>query len=184
MSVTIDIDHFQNWSEIFLEIKRQRNLKVFTAIQSGNTNCNVHRQERKPRSLSMTEPRRTQYDKLRGQASERIHNHNGSTVQRKACLACTPCPTTENSTLQRKTIDNKHSTLEVQPRKRINSTPRPSPTIDNDKLMEDCRLTDAARKLSKEQMALLYEDIIKPLDVYFIFRERGKQSESGDPSVQ
>jgi len=166
MSVTIDIEHFQNWSEILLEIKRQRNLKVFTAIQSGNTSCNVYRQERKPRSLSMTEPRRTQCDKLRGQASERIHNHNGSTVQRKACLASTPCPATENSTLQRKMIDNKHSTLEVQPRKRINSTPRPSPTID------------------KEQMALLYEDILKPLDVYFIFRERGKQSESGDPSFQ
>jgi len=156
MSVTIDIEDFQSWSEILLEIKRQRSLKVFTAIQSGNTN--VQPQERKPRSLSMTEPRRTQCYKLRRQAS----------------------PATESSMLQRKAIDNKHSTLEVQPRKRMNSTPRPSPTIDADKMMEGFRLTDAARSLSKEQIVLLYEDILKPLDVYFIFREREKQSESED----
>jgi len=90
------------------------------------------------------------------------------------------CPATESSKLQRKTIDSKHSTLEGEPRKRMNSTPQPSPTIDADKMMEDLRLTGAARNLSKEQMALLYEDILKPLDIYFIFREREKQSESED----
>lgn len=156
MSVTIDIEDFQSWSEIFLEIKRHGNLKVFAAIESGNTN--VHLQERKPRSLSITEPRRTQCDKMRRQV----------------------CAATESSKLQRKTIDSKHNTLEVEPRKRMNSTPQPSPTIDADKMMEDLRLTGAARNLSKERMALLYEDILKPLDIYFIFREREKQSESED----
>ena len=54
MSVTINIEDFQSWSEIFGEIRRQTNLKTFEAIEPGTTN--VYRKERKTRSSSVTEP--------------------------------------------------------------------------------------------------------------------------------
>ena len=41
-----------------------------------------------------------------------------------------------------------------------------------DKLQRDSRFTEAAKKLSKEEMSLLYEDIVKPLDVYSILTEK------------
>ena len=41
-------------------------------------------------------------------------------------------------------------------------------------LQRDPRFTDAAKKLSKKEMALLYEDIVKPLDVYSILIEKRK----------
>ena len=54
----------------------------------------------------------------------------------------------------------------VQPLSRRTSTPRiPITPIDIKKAERDYRLTDAARNLTKEQMASLYEDILKPLDV-------------------
>ena len=41
-------------------------------------------------------------------------------------------------------------------------------------LRRDPRFTDASKKLSKKEMALLYEDIVKPLDVYSILIEKRK----------
>ena len=70
----------------------------------------------------------------------------------------------------------------LQPRERINSMS--SAKIDTDKLLRDPRLTDAARKLSKEEMALLYEDILKPLDVYSILRYRRAQMETSEEILQ
>ena len=51
-------------------------------------------------------------------------------------------------------------------RQRILSAP--SPMVEAGKMKVDNRLTAAAQKLSKEEMALLEEDILKPLDVYSI----------------
>ena len=44
-----------------------------------------------------------------------------------------------------------------------------------DNLQRDSRFTEAAKKLSKEEMALLYEDIVKPLDVYSILTEKRRE---------
>ena len=54
-------------------------------------------------------------------------------------------------------------------RQRILSAP--SPMVEAGKMKVDNRLTAAAQKLSKEEMALLEEDILKPLDVYSIVRK-------------
>ena len=45
-------------------------------------------------------------------------------------------------------------------------------TIDRDAILSDKRFTDAAQKLSNEELAALYEDIVKPLDVCSILHER------------
>ena len=45
MSVSIDIDNFQNWSEIFQEIKRQENLRIFAAIEPPKANDNQGRKK-------------------------------------------------------------------------------------------------------------------------------------------
>ena len=62
-----------------------------------------------------------------------------------------------------------------QPRLRIKSAP--CPVIDREKLKDEPRLTEAAKKLSNEELALLYEDILKPLDFYAILFERMKERE-------
>ena len=49
-------------------------------------------------------------------------------------------------------------------------------TFDATKVRADPRLTDAAAKLSHEELALLYEDVLKPLDFYSMLHERRKQS--------
>lgn len=56
----------------------------------------------------------------------------------------------------------------------IQRTP-PFPVIDRAKLQADSRLTEAANKLSDEELALLYEDVLKPLDFYGMLHERRKR---------
>lgn len=59
------------------------------------------------------------------------------------------------------------------PRIRIQSAPCPS--IDRTMILKDePRLTEAAKDLSNEELALLYEDILKPLDFYSILLTRLK----------
>ena len=57
---------------------------------------------------------------------------------------------------------------EVQPRKRSSSTLCGTISEINpdnpDSILHDSRFTDAVRKLSKEEMASLYQDIVKPVD--------------------
>ena len=48
-------------------------------------------------------------------------------------------------------------------------------TNNSENLQRDPRFTDAAKNLSKKEMALLYEDIVKPLDVYSILIEKRKE---------
>ena len=61
------------------------------------------------------------------------------------------------------------------PQRHVRSNSTPCSVIDTEELQRDSRLTDAALKLNDEQMMLLYEDILKPLDVYSILREQKKQ---------
>ena len=64
-------------------------------------------------------------------------------------------------------------------RARLTSTP--SATISKincnipDNLQRDTRFTEAAKTLSKEEMASLYEDVVKPLDVYHILTEKRRE---------
>lgn len=54
MTVSIDIDNFQNWSEIFREIQRQENLRVFAAIEPPSFEEN---EERKKKVVDVLEKR-------------------------------------------------------------------------------------------------------------------------------
>ena len=138
MSVTINLEDFQSWSEIFTEIKRRRNLKAFSVIEPDI--ANKQHKERKPRTFSAIEARKIEDDASEteaiGRGPSQIHSR-------------------------------------LRPRK--NSTPCPATDLDTDILQHDSRLTDAAQKLSKEEMALLYEDILKPLDIFSILRKQRAQ---------
>lgn len=78
--------------------------------------------------------------------------------------------------LSRRASEPVRHTLDVsQSRFRIHSAP-PYLPVDRDTLLTDTRFTDAARNLSDEELAELYEDILKPLDFYAMLHERRKQS--------
>ena len=77
--------------------------------------------------------------------------------------------------LGRRASDSTGQTLKVgQPRERIQSAP-PCPLFDRVKIQNNSRLTEAANQLSDEELALLYEDILKPLDFYAMLHERRKK---------
>ena len=138
MSVIINMEDFQDWSEIFMEIERQRNLRVFTAIEPGTSQ--IRRGEKKPRSPSAKEREPTELYKQMGESEGKVNSNQLTIPQRHVRSNSTPCS-----------------------------------VIDTKELHRDSRLTDAALKLNDEQMMLLYEDILKPLDVYSILREQRKQ---------
>ena len=75
----------------------------------------------------------------------------------------------------RRASDSTGQTLKVgQPRERIWSAP-PCPLFDRVKIQNDSRLTEAAKQLSDEELALLHEDILKPLDFYAMLHEKRKK---------
>ena len=165
MSVTIDIEYFHSWSEIFVEIERQKNLKYFAAIEPGKTSA------RRPSSHPGS-GRGSKQDEVLG---------NGSETKLRTRLASTPCPSINDNMVN--TIQSqprKHKQSEVQSRARINSTPSPEVDAEHDKLHHDSRLTDAARKLSRTEMDLLYEDILKPLDMFSVLNEIRNQVKEKD----
>ena len=83
-------------------------------------------------------------------------------------------PAKRNS-MGRRSSDSTGQTLKVgQPRERIRSAP-PCPLFDRVKIQNDSRLTEAAKQLSDEELMLLYEDILKPLDFYAMLHERQKK---------
>ena len=152
MSVSIDIEYFKSWSEIFREIERQNNLKLFTAIEPGSTN------ERKP---SLRQGRR------RSSTPSVTGDNCSHAVEPRGLLARGPGK----------------EPMEIQSRSRSYSTPTPMIDIDPNDIHRDSRLTDAAQKLSGEEMALLYEDILKPLDVFSILCKKRKQMKERDQTV-
>ena len=64
-------------------------------------------------------------------------------------------------------------------RARLTSTPCATISKINsnipDNLQRDARFTEAAKTLSKEEMTSLYEDIVKPLDAYYILTEKRRE---------
>lgn len=171
MSIKINIEDFHSWSEIFLEIERQTNLKKFAIRDPGSTS--VDRQERKLRSMSLSEPVRKEIKEV----NEKRYGHRKSNEPRPTFPQMDSQRTykEEGKRSGQEAIRRKRALSEVQPRARLNSTT--CPTMDTDTWQ---RLTDAARKLREEQMALSYEDSIKPLDIYFILRQRRAQMQEDD----
>ena len=95
-------------------------------------------------------------------------------LRKTQSVAVTQSKPSKQSRLERRGSEPTSSTLSVpQPRVRIRSAP--SPVIDREKLEREPRLTEGAKKLSNEELALLYEDILKPLDFYAILHERRKE---------
>ena len=81
----------------------------------------------------------------------------------------------KRNNLSRRVSDPTNDKLRVtQPRSRIRSAP--CPVIDREKLKDEPRLTEAGKKLSDEELSLLYEDILKPLDFYSILHERRRKA--------
>ena len=76
--MTIDMEYFQSWSEIFMEIERQKNLRFFTAIEPSTSS------ERNPSSKQGS--RQTRKPKPGG-----VGFHSGI-VQLRARLSSTPLP--------------------------------------------------------------------------------------------
>ena len=55
---------------------------------------------------------------------------------------------------------------------------------ETEKAVIETRLTQATQKLTSQEMALLYEDIFKPLDVFSILSARKRRREENtSPSV-
>ena len=177
--MTINIEDFQSWPEIFTEINRQANLKTFSAIEPDTTN--VFHQETKPRSSSVTEAEPIKRHEQGRRASEHgTIGNRGSLAQLHVRPTRVPCFSIDAGSLQGESYSPKRSG--VQPRSRHNSMP--TFATDTYEFEQDTRLTDAARKLSKEEMELLYKDILKPLDFYFILRERRRESKGNEELFQ
>ena len=137
MSITIQLEDFQSWSEVFQEIERQSNMRLFEIIKP---NPSAIRYREKRGSISGVNEGRRRF-------SERENRgHIPREEQSRVRLRSSPC-----TTISEMNTDNPEN------------------------LQQDPRFTDAARMLSKEEMALLYQDIVKPVDVYSILIEKRKE---------
>ena len=140
MSVTIHLEDFKSWSEIFEEIEKQRKMKLFKIIQPNPSAIHDREKGRKSFLRSVQEGRRISF----GGANKSSHKPAG--IQLIARSTSSPCCAISDG-------------------------------INPYNLYNDSRFTEAAKKLSKEKMALLYEDIVKPVDVYSILIEKRKETE-------
>lgn len=145
MSMVIDIDNFPNFSSILNEIERR----------------NSENKENRPRASTTME----------------LSTAEIYTQERKprSCTVVQRESTERKPNLARRASDptGTRLTVAVPPRIRIQSAPCPS--IDRTMILKDePRLTEAAKDLSNEELALLYEDILKPLDFYSILLIRLK----------
>ena len=98
-------------------------------------------------------------------------------------------PLTRTMSTSRPEALNKHQNAKRQAsdpsnsrRNRLSSTP--CSTIDHWKPKFDGRLTAAAKKLSEEELRLLEEDILKPVDVFFVLRQIREETVSSDQLFQ
>ena len=69
MTLSIDIDNFQNWSAIFRKIQRQENLQFFAAIEPPSFGENEERKKKSCGRLA-NETSRSIHLKLKRQASD------------------------------------------------------------------------------------------------------------------
>ena len=84
MSITIHLEDFQSWSEVFQEIERQSNMRLFEIIKP-NTSA-IHYREKRESSLGVNEGRR--------RLSERENRgHIPREEQSRVRLRSSPCTT-------------------------------------------------------------------------------------------
>jgi len=145
MSMVIDIDNFPNFSSIFDEIERR----------------NSENKEKRPRASTTMELSTAEiYTQERKPRS--------CTVVQRESTECKP------NLARRRASDPTGIRLTAAP-SRIRIQSAPCPSIDRTMILKDePRLTEAAKDLSNEELALLYEDILKPLDFYSILLTRLK----------
>ena len=86
----------------------------------------------------------------------------------------TPSPGKRHNHRRHASDPTGHTPKEAQPRARIRSAP-PCTVIDRNKILNDSRLTEGAKQLTDGELALLYEDILRPLDFYAMLQERRKK---------
>ena len=184
MSLEINLEDFPNLLSVFEEIERRELRRSFPSVDPELEN--LLNRERKPRAFTTlegkpeernTDPELSKQDgrqrtssvkkiptALAGKAGE-LHKSNRATET-----------SGKHKRLSRRASEPVRHTLDVsQSRFRIHSAP-PYLPVDRDTLLTDRRFTDAARNLSDEELAELYEDILKPLDFYAMLHERRKQS--------
>ncbi len=137
------------------------NFSNFTSIFEEIERRNRQNRENRPRANTAMEANTT-----------KIHKQLRKT---KSVAVRQPEQTKQGRLARRGSVPTSNSLSVPQPRERIRSAP--CPVIDRAKLKDEPRLTEAAKKLSDEELTLLYEDILKPLDFYSILHERRKQSE-------
>ena len=158
MSVEIDIENFPNLSSVFEEIERKwESAKFTTQTPEAAKSCI---EERTP-IFSIN----TAIEPATRKKEERKTRSSTMTEPRP--------PQYHNQKRRASTPIGGHTLRIAEARMRIQSTP-PFPVIDRAKLQADTRLTEAANKLSDEELALLYEDILKPLDFFGMLHERRK----------
>ena len=92
----------------------------------------------------------------------------------RSSTVLTPLPAKRHNLGRPKSDPTGHTLKEAQPRERIQSAP-PCTVIDRNKILNDSRLTEAAKQLTDGELALLYEDILRPLDFYAMLQERRKK---------
>ena len=109
--------------------------------------------------------RRRYKEAVKSQKAER--NSRSSTL-------LTPSPAKRHNLGRPKSDSTGHTVKEAQPHARNQSAP-PCTVIDRNKILNDSRLTEAAKQLTDGELALLYEDILRPLDFYAMLQERRKK---------
>lgn len=182
MSLEINLEDFPNLLSVFEEIERRELRRSFPSVDPELEN--LLNRERKPRAFTTLEgkPEGRNTDR---KLSEQDGRQRTSSVKKiptalggKAGKLHESNRGTETSgkRLGRRASEPVRHTLDVsQSRFRIHSAP-PYLPVDRDTLLTDRRFTDAARNLSDEELAELYEHIVKPLDFYAMLHERRKQS--------
>ena len=133
------------------------NLPNLSSIFEETEKRNRENRENRPRAFTTMEPSRAE-----------INSHERKP---RSCTVIQCEPTKCRPNHGRRASDPTGIRLSKAPsRLRIQSAPCPS--IDRAILKDEPRLTEAAKKLSNEELALLYEDILKPLDFYSILFTR------------
>ena len=181
MSLEINLENFPNWPSVFEKIEgnfkvgklnRQERMegKPRTFTTADPEVPNIEQQERKPRSSIMIEGETRSLTAVDPEAGEMYKSKRkpGTTVLKPGQSTCYKPRRCSSDTT------GSYMLKVTQPRFRIPSAP-PCLPIDRVKLLSDTRLTEAAKKLSDEELALLYHDILKPVDFYAMLHERRKQ---------
>ena len=133
------------------------NLPNFSSIFEEIERRNRENRENRPRAFTTIEP-----------STAEINSHERKP---RSCTVLQCEPTKYKQNRGRRASDPTGIRLSAAP-SRIRIQSAPCPSIDRAILKDEPRLTEAAKKLSNEELALLYEDILKPLDFYSILFTR------------